>query len=291
MSTLSRVTVGPQARTERRAILSSDLTRKGLRCGVGCCETGEMKAPGVPDLGCAPLAADPSHRPSPTARISPVPSIGLLENAMPLPKAVRLLGLSLSWLQGENDTGSNDLNRTRLEDRKNRCLKTTRPWPRWPRHWPDPPSTLRRQISRSSFTLQGFGRSCRCPPGITIPGGRTRTSTPHRFAVLQLHLRPAGPLAEVRPTVDLGAPPPSAARNNARALPAKSAALVCGSEPAVNQFVPIFKTKAECRSPRSGRAMVYSPQDQEPNQPTRAVAGLGPLRLLRRPSQRRSQTG
>jgi DNA polymerase-4 len=31
-------------------------------------------------------------------------SIGLLENAMPFPKAVRLLGVSLSSLQGENDT-------------------------------------------------------------------------------------------------------------------------------------------------------------------------------------------
>jgi DNA polymerase-4 len=31
-------------------------------------------------------------------------AIGLLENAMPLPKAVRLLGVSLSSLQGENDT-------------------------------------------------------------------------------------------------------------------------------------------------------------------------------------------
>src|SRR6516225_3584941 len=31
-------------------------------------------------------------------------SIGLLENAMPLPKPVRLLGVSLSSLQGENDT-------------------------------------------------------------------------------------------------------------------------------------------------------------------------------------------
>jgi DNA polymerase-4 len=30
-------------------------------------------------------------------------SIGLLEDAMPLPKAVRLLGVSLSSLQGEND--------------------------------------------------------------------------------------------------------------------------------------------------------------------------------------------
>jgi DNA polymerase IV len=30
-------------------------------------------------------------------------AIGLLENAMPLPKAVRLLGVSLSSLQGEND--------------------------------------------------------------------------------------------------------------------------------------------------------------------------------------------
>lgn len=31
-------------------------------------------------------------------------AIGLLENAMPLPKAVRLLGVSLSSLQGETDT-------------------------------------------------------------------------------------------------------------------------------------------------------------------------------------------
>jgi DNA polymerase-4 len=31
-------------------------------------------------------------------------AIGLLEDAMPLPKAVRLLGVSLSSLQGENDT-------------------------------------------------------------------------------------------------------------------------------------------------------------------------------------------
>jgi DNA polymerase IV len=31
-------------------------------------------------------------------------AIGLLENAMPIPKAVRLLGVSLSSLQGENDT-------------------------------------------------------------------------------------------------------------------------------------------------------------------------------------------
>ena len=30
-------------------------------------------------------------------------AIGLLENAMPLPKAVRLLGVSLSSLQGEDD--------------------------------------------------------------------------------------------------------------------------------------------------------------------------------------------
>jgi DNA polymerase-4 len=30
-------------------------------------------------------------------------SIGLLEDAMPLPKAIRLLGVSLSSLQGEND--------------------------------------------------------------------------------------------------------------------------------------------------------------------------------------------
>ena len=30
-------------------------------------------------------------------------AIGLLEDAMPLPKAVRLLGVSLSSLQGEND--------------------------------------------------------------------------------------------------------------------------------------------------------------------------------------------
>jgi hypothetical protein len=30
-------------------------------------------------------------------------SIGLLENSTPLPKAVRLLGVSLSSLQGEND--------------------------------------------------------------------------------------------------------------------------------------------------------------------------------------------
>jgi len=31
-------------------------------------------------------------------------AIALLENAMPLPKAVRLLEVSLSSLQGENDT-------------------------------------------------------------------------------------------------------------------------------------------------------------------------------------------
>ena len=31
-------------------------------------------------------------------------AIDMLENAMPLPKAVRLLGVSLSSLQGENDT-------------------------------------------------------------------------------------------------------------------------------------------------------------------------------------------
>jgi DNA polymerase-4 len=31
-------------------------------------------------------------------------AIGLLEDATPLPKAVRLLGVSLSSLQGENDT-------------------------------------------------------------------------------------------------------------------------------------------------------------------------------------------
>jgi DNA polymerase-4 len=31
-------------------------------------------------------------------------AIGLLENNMPLPKAVRLLGVSLSSLQGEHDT-------------------------------------------------------------------------------------------------------------------------------------------------------------------------------------------
>jgi DNA polymerase-4 len=31
-------------------------------------------------------------------------AIGLLENAMPLPKAVRLLGVSLSSLQGEDGT-------------------------------------------------------------------------------------------------------------------------------------------------------------------------------------------
>jgi hypothetical protein len=34
-------------------------------------------------------------------------TIGLLENAMPLPKAVRLLGVSLSSLQGENDMTRN----------------------------------------------------------------------------------------------------------------------------------------------------------------------------------------
>ena len=52
-------------------------------------------------------------------------SIGLLENATPLPKAVRLLGVSLSSLQGEDDTEPqldfSDLNRTRLVARAARC--------------------------------------------------------------------------------------------------------------------------------------------------------------------------
>jgi hypothetical protein len=41
-----------------------------------------------------------------------------------------------------------------------------------------------------------------------------------RFAVFQLHLRPAGPRAEVF-TVDLGAPPPVSSPKYAKALPAK----------------------------------------------------------------------
>ena len=50
----------------------------------------------APILGAAQLLCDRGD----LARLA----IGLLENAMPLPKAVRLLGVSLSSLQGENDT-------------------------------------------------------------------------------------------------------------------------------------------------------------------------------------------